>query len=770
MHSTFGSTFAFALALVAAMAGSGTAARIGLYGDSFMPPVAAALDLVRLPYERIASGSLATVSPDSLDALFISYDASDDDATVQWIESFRASGGKLFTFFLLSDRLLQLQGIDQGDFEAAHYDGQFAQIRSLNVLPHLPETVFQDSWNVHFATPSADSVQVAAHWHDASGRDTGFPALLVGPGGAHLTHVYLGDDPQGAARLFIALLAEFFPDVWAQAVRGALAAGARVGGGSDALSTRSANDSRALEFLRQASEARRDAEEYRAAARFGNALESALRYRHLLAAAYARSQMCRAGEFRGVWVNDPPRMNGGSGWKRACRELAGAGFNAVVVKVETSAQLSRVKSRSTDHLRTALEAARDTGIEIHAWRRIYNLEGSPDSLLERLRDENRLQMSADRASIPWLCPSHPDNFAREVEAVANLVRRYDLDGVHLDYIRYPGSIYCYDDGCRIRFAAQTGHHPTSWPDDVISGRLVGPFQNWRREQISRLVRTVSLRVRSIRPGVRVSAAVFSDWSQVRRSLGQDWIQWIDEGYLDFVCPMNYTRDLERFRQLVRRQVNWVDGRIPLYIGIGAWRMPAADEVIQQVESARQLGADGFIMFDYDDAFARRTLPALSEGLAANRALPPHWGPYASFEIRGEPGGEESAGTPIYPEMGAVAVTTRIVPSSLASSVNASVSLRRLDDELVFRLGQIGTRVRRWLPFLSTQREGVHVSDRLSLLSGDYRPVLEGTFRNAKGRIKRFIRRGPILRVRSQTLIDSLERAVILDSTEERLAR
>ena len=751
------------------MAGGATAARIGLYGDSFMPPVAAALDLANLPYERITSGSLATVSPDSFDALFISYDAPADDPTVQWLESFRASGGKLFTFFLLSDRLRQLQGIDQGDFEAARYDGQFAQIRSVGVLPHLPETVFQDSWNIHFARPAADSVQVVAHWYDASGKDTGFPALLVGPGGAHLTHVYLGDDPQGAARLYVALLAHFFPDVWAQAVRGALAMGSRVGGGSSALSARLANDRSAFEFLRQASEARIKAEESLAAARFGDALESALRYRHLLAAAYARSQVHRAGEFRAVWINDPPRMNGGSGWKRTSRELARAGFNAVVVKAELWAPSERSNSPSTDHLRAALEAARDAGIEIHAWRRIYNLEGSDDSLLERLRRENRLQMSTDRASIPWLCPSHPDNLAREVEAVANLVRRYDLDGVHLDYIRYPGSTYCYDDGCRIRFAVQTGHLAASWPDDVISGRLVGPFQNWRREQITKLVRAVSLRVRNIRPGVRVSAAVFSDWSQVRHTLGQDWVHWIDEDYLDFVCPMNYTGDLERFQQLVRRQVNWVDGRIPLYVGIGAWRMPAVDEVIRRVESTRQLGADGFVMFDFDDAFSRRTLPALSEALATNRALPPHWGPYTTFEIRGEPGGEESAGTPIYPEMGAVAVTTRIVPSSLASSAKASVSLRRLDDELVFRLGQVSTRVRRWLPFLSTQREGVHVSDRLSLLSGDYRPVLEGTFRNAKGKTKRFIRRGPILRVRSQTLIDSLD-ADILHRQEKQLAR
>ncbi len=99
--------------------------------------------------------------------------------------------------------------------------------------------------------------------------------------------------------------------------------------------------------------------------------------------------------------------------------------------------------------------------------------------------------------------------------------------------------------------------------------------DFRRTQITTVVAAVAEQARKIRPGIKISAAVFRNWPTDRDSIGQDWKIWCDRGYLDFVCPMDYIPDTAQFMDRVTHQVNWVDGRVPLYIGIGAWQIPSS---------------------------------------------------------------------------------------------------------------------------------------------------------------------------------------------------
>ena len=724
-----------------------TAVDIALYGESFLRPVSAALDLVALNYRRIPSGTLQDVPPDSLDALFLAYDVTDDEAIVEWLERFTDSGGKLFTFFVLPERLQRLHGITQGEFTSAAYDGQFAQISSLGTDPHLPPSLFQNSWNIHAVSTASDSTRVVASWRDSHGRDTDFPAALVSPVGAHLTHVLLGHDHEGAARLYSALLGQFFPQIWPQVIRGAFSDVAGSEGRSGAT-TRDRAD--LITPLEEADTARATSESLLAQNRFGEALQQAFAARRLAAVAAARTQAPRVGELRGVWLNDPLRLRGIAQWRTTLDELASAGFNALFVKVEDS--------RNVDYLRNAIRTGHEAGTEIHIWKRTFNLGGEDASLIGEMRDERRLQTTADGEELQWLCPSHPANVSREVEAVATLLEDHDVDGLHLDYIRYASSRSCFDEGCRLRFIAQTGSRPEAWPDDVLSGPLAAEFQTWRREQITRLVRAISLRARSIRPGIKISAAVFSDWSRTRLTLGQDWVQWIDEGLVDFICPMNYTTDLDRFDELVRRQVQWVDGRVPLYVGIGVWQIPSVHNTLQQMASARNLGADGFVMFAYDGAFSRNALPVLAQALSMENVLPPHWGPTVEFAINGAAHGNETTGTTVYPEGELISVAASAASStSTPTWTRAALSLRRLDDGLVYELGRHSRRgLRRWLPFLPGSKDDARISTKFTPVSGDFRLVVEGEF-NSRGRKRRFVSRGPLLRVRSRALLDSLER-------------
>jgi uncharacterized lipoprotein YddW (UPF0748 family) len=127
------------------------------------------------------------------------------------------------------------------------------------------------------------------------------------------------------------------------------------------------------------------------------------------------------------------------------------------------------------------------------------------------------------------------------------------------------------------------------------------------------VAAVSREAKKIRPGLKISAAVFGSYPACRESVAQDWSKWIRAGYLDFVCPMDYTASDDKFIALVRRQATLIEGRVPLYPGIGATAtgisMPA-DRVLGQIQLVGHLGAAGFAIFNLDARTAASIVPAV----------------------------------------------------------------------------------------------------------------------------------------------------------------
>ena len=78
------------------------------------------------------------------------------------------------------------------------------------------------------------------------------------------------------------------------------------------------------------------------------------------------------------------------------------------------------------------------------------------------------------------------------------------------------------------------------------------------------------------------------------------MSWIDNGIVDFLCPMDYTDDFQQFRNLVAEQMGYAAGRIPVYPGIGTGSSHSslgADGVIVEIPSTRTEGRGGFIIFN-----------------------------------------------------------------------------------------------------------------------------------------------------------------------------
>jgi uncharacterized lipoprotein YddW (UPF0748 family) len=251
---------------------------------------------------------------------------------------------------------------------------------------------------------------------------------------------------------------------------------------------------------------------------------------------------------------------------------------------------------------------------MHVWKVNWNLANAPQEFVEKMRNEGKLQRDRQGNELKWLCPSNSENYKLELESMLEIVKKYDVDGIHFDYIRYPDSNACFCQNCKEEFEKSVGVKVENWPDDVFSSAYADKFIKWRSDQITRLVRDVSEQARKINPKIKISAAVFNDYPACIRNVGQDWKLWIDSGYLDFVCPMDYTDDNDRFTNMVTNQKAVVNGLVPLYPGIGASAPGLSpDQVAMQAHVARTLGVDGFIIFNYDLTVATSVLPALFKG-------------------------------------------------------------------------------------------------------------------------------------------------------------
>ena len=205
--------------------------------------------------------------------------------------------------------------------------------------------------------------------------------------------------------------------------------------------------------------------------------------------------------------------------------------------------------------------------------------------------------------------------------MVEVARNYAVDGIHFDYIRYPDNNHCFCDGCRRRFSEATGTSVLNWPRDVtVDGPQRQRWLDWRRSNITAVVKAVSEQARAVRPKIKISAAVFRNWEVDRDGVGQDWKLWCERGYLDFVCPMDYSNSDRQFEGWVESQKKWA-GKTPVYPGIGASASSSqfgADRVIGQIQVTRKHKTGGFVIFNYGVNEARELVPALGLGITAKR--------------------------------------------------------------------------------------------------------------------------------------------------------
>ena len=358
------------------------------------------------------------------------------------------------------------------------------------------------------------------------------------------------------------------------------------------------------------------------------------------------------GQFRAFWVDafgddlfDAPRIDAIVASTKAAR------LNAIVVQAVrrgdcfcNRASVPRTEQPGVaafpfDPLQTLIDKAHAQGIEVHAWviaTAFWRTGGAPATPASPAhafnqhgpsatgyanwlmsRDDGQVQAAAD-----WLVdPGHPDAAQWIVNTATSIVANYAVDGINLDRIRYP-------DGNSQVGQPTWGYNPVAIARfQQAYGRTDRPvasdpqWAQWRRDQITNIVRKVYIESFAIRPSVRVSADTITygngpqsqgGWTNSRayKEMLQDWDGWMREGILDLNMPMNYKRDQTTPSDQRRMYQEWSD-----FAKDAAVRTPCRDRIRSLSERHRRHGAPG--------AHGRRAVQRRQPQRGLGRLLVPH---------------------------------------------------------------------------------------------------------------------------------------------------
>jgi uncharacterized lipoprotein YddW (UPF0748 family) len=340
-----------------------------------------------------------------------------------------------------------------------------------------------------------------------------------------------------------------------------------------------------------------------------------------------------ADELRGLWVVRTALVSPGS-VDRVVDDAAAAGFNALFVQVRgrgdafyssklvpRSVLLER-QPRDFDPLARLIHRARARCLQVHAWVNVllvahfgqpvprgHVLERHPDWIMvprsvarEAFNASPRLLLQLVRQAGRrdgdvegyYLSPSVPAAVDHLEKVVRELVRSYRIDGLHLDFIRYPGPSWDHSRAALVAFR-RIHQSPAllGGPD-----RDLFAWDEYRRRTVTALASRLADAARVERPGIVLSAAVAADEAQAVNNKFQDWPGWLSNGILSALCPMAYTPDNQLFLTQVQQALVRARGRQPVWAGIGAYRLDF-EGIVERVELARRAGAGGVVLFSHE---------------------------------------------------------------------------------------------------------------------------------------------------------------------------
>jgi uncharacterized lipoprotein YddW (UPF0748 family) len=596
------------------------------------------LNLMDIRHRVITDEQIDRTSLRDVNVALLGYNPQPGERELAELRAFVARGGRLLVFYSASAELAGILDMQLGPYLPPGAPGRWASIRFNQFAPpHMPMAVQQDSTNLRLPLPVQGHSRVIATWFSASGQQAE-PAWVASEKGAWMSHVLLDDgDTANKKQMLLALIGHFDPSVWPTASRRFLDQCSRIGafasfpaavtalrGIGEPLGTRQHIN----RLLDQAERVYAEAAACHERGRYGECIDKCLSLRDLLTDAYGYAQTPAHDELRGVWDHSGLGLYPGD-WNRTAEILKRNGFTDIFANTLWP-WMMHFEGRALpasggyklygDQVRQCIDAAHKQNMKVHAWKVCWKLDGAPAVFIDQMKRKGRLQQTDTGQTLTWLCPSDPANIQSELNGIQELAEHYPIDGIHLDYIRYKDAHTCFCTGCRSRFERDLGRKLARWPGDVLGGEGKNRYTQWRANQITLFVKRVDQVAAAINPNIKISAAVYGKYPQCADSIAQDWGNWLQKGYVDFVCPMNYTNNLAKFTEYTRNQIALPQAAGRIFPGIGVTAQESrldAVEVIDQINALRREGAGGFVLFDLNHILEREILPVLSRGATAD---------------------------------------------------------------------------------------------------------------------------------------------------------
>jgi len=269
-----------------------------------------------------------------------------------------------------------------------------------------------------------------------------------------------------------------------------------------------------------------------------------------------------------------------------------------------------------DPLAIWVKEAHKRGIKVHCWFESFYTgnrmpEYNPSSILAVKPDwQNRTKQKADFIGFVhhpqehngyFLDPANPEVVDFLVKLIDEMTTKYKIDGVNIDYIRYPNI-------SAGNYSNQWGYTPYA-RNEFMQMYEVDPIEiqpktdmwdNWnyyRRNKITSYVKRVSDVVKS--KNVMLSAVIFPDYKASLQTKFQDWAFWLDQKYLDAITPLILTSDDDLAKDMLEEIKKKAEHNTTVYPGLFAGFIESdPEDLLRQIHIVRRLKMGGVIMFDW----------------------------------------------------------------------------------------------------------------------------------------------------------------------------
>lgn len=275
-----------------------------------------------------------------------------------------------------------------------------------------------------------------------------------------------------------------------------------------------------------------------------------------------------------------------------------------------------------DPLAYTIELAHKQGIKVHAWINIFRIGKDKNvPVIKSLGKDivtcdgtGKSMLNYSRSILPdggyWLDPGDQAVQKYQQQIIEEILTGYpDVDGIHLDFIRYPYSTlnpgsqwakkedFGYGKRSVERFIVRYGYSPLKM--DLQDRFKTQQWDQWRRDQISQFVASTYKLCRNIRKNIQLTVAAQAWTDRAYMVAYQDWRYWLEKEIVDAVVIMNYSTDRRLAKNISQAAIN-LPYKKPVYIGLGAYLMlDKPDLLFLEIKDCQQLGAKGIVLFSYD---------------------------------------------------------------------------------------------------------------------------------------------------------------------------